>query len=266
MAILRKSGASGGDWGRCPACAEILPRAAVRDHDHVCPGCGYHYPIGLAERMSSLLDEGTFEPQDAHLVTTDLLRFKGARKYKSQLAAARKATGSDESVRAGEGRVEGRSVAAAFVDGDFLEGSLGCVAVERLCRVFARAESGRMPALVVTGGARLRHAEGAVGMSQLTRLAEARARLRQGGGLFVSVIVSPLPTGAACAYAFSGDVNLAEPGVGDPDQTQRDADADADVDIDPARVDRLLATGLVDRIVDRADLKAEVSRLLGLLA
>lgn len=266
MAILRKSGPLGGDWSRCPACAEILPWVTVRDHHQVCPGCGYHYPIGLAERMSSLLDEGSFEPQDVQLVTTDLLRFKGARKYKNQLAAARKATGSDESVRAGEGRLEGRPVAAAFVDGDFLEGSLGCVAVERLCRVFGRAESGQMPALVVTGGARLRHAEGAVGMSQLTRLAEARARLLHCGGLFLSVIVSPLPTGAACAYAFSGDVNLAEPGVGDPDQAQMDADAYAADDTDGAATDALLATGLVDRIVDRAELKPELARLMGLLA
>jgi hypothetical protein len=147
MAILRKSGDPDSEWGRCPACAEILPTTKVRDRQRVCPGCGYHYPLGLGERMALLLDEGSFEPQDASLVTTDVLRFKGARRYKSQLAAARKATGSAESVCAGEGRLEGRPVAAAFVDGDFLEGSLGCVAMERLCRVFRRAESGRMPAL-----------------------------------------------------------------------------------------------------------------------
>lgn len=264
MAILRKSGPSDGEWSRCPACAEILPTTGVHDGLEVCPGCGFHHPMVLDARLSSLLDEGSFVPQQAQLVTSDLLRFKGARKYSNQLAAARKATGSDESICAGEGQLEGRPVAAAFVDGDFLGGSLGCVAVERLCQVFRRAETGRMPAVVVTGGARLRHAEGAVGMSQLTRLAEARERLRKSGGLFLSVIVAPLPTGAACAYAFSGDVNLAEPGVGEFEQAA-DADAEGVAEVG-AGADALLGTGLVDRIVARAELKAELSRLMGLLA
>jgi len=264
MAILRKSGGSDSEWGRCPACAEILPTTGVRDRHRVCPGCGYHYPLGISERMSLLLDDESFEPQDASLVTTDVLRFKGVRRYKSQLAAARKATGSAESVRAGEGRLEGRPVAVAFVDGDFLAGSLGSVAMARLCRVFRRAESGRVPALVVTGGGRLRHAEGAVGMSQLPVLAEARDRLRRSGGLFLSVIVAPLPTGAACTYAFTGDVNLAEPGVGDPDGEHPGPEGGGEGA--PAGVDALLATGLVDRIVERAELKAELSRLMGLLA
>ncbi len=261
MAILRKSSTgSDSEWGRCPACAEILPTTQVRHRHRVCPGCGYHYPLGLDERMSLLLDDESFQPQDASGITTDVLRFKGARRYKNQLAAARKTTGSTESVCAGEGRLEGRPVAAAFVDGDFLDGSLGCLAMERLCRVFRRAESGRMPALVVTGGGRLRHAEGAVGMSQLPVLAAARDRLRRSGGLFLSVIVAPLPTGAACTYAFTGDVNLAEPGVGDPDQEPTEGEGDV------ASGDALLATGLVDRIVERAELKAELSRLMGLLA
>ncbi len=266
MAILRKSDPPDTQWGRCPACAEILPETKVRQGHHVCPSCGYHYPMGLTERMSLLLDAGSFEPQDASLVTTDVLRFKGARRYKNQLTAARKATGSAESVCAGEGRLEGRAVAAAFVDGDFLEGSLGCVAMERLRGVFRRAESGRMPAVVVTGGGRLRHAEGVVGMSQLPVLAEARDRLRRSGGLFLSVIVAPLPTGAACTFAFSGDVNLAEPGVADPDLARSAGDGDGHGDVHVTGGDALLATGLVDRIVKRADLKAELSRLMGHLA
>jgi len=267
MAITPKTGPSGGEWSRCPACAEILPKIEVHDRHQVCPGCGYHYPIDLLDRLRLLLDAGSFLPQEPELATTDLLRWKGAGKYKNQLVAARKVSGSDESVCAGEGSIEGRPVAVAVVDGDFLEGSLGCVAMERLCRVFQRAESGRMPAVVVTGGARLRHAEGAVGMSQLTRLAEARERLRAAGGLFLSVIVRPLPTGAACAYAFSGDVNLAEPGVGDPDLSLEEPDVDFDgAPADGGAPDRLLATGLVDRIVPRSALKQELSRLMGLLA
>lgn len=264
MAILRKSDPSDTQWGRCPSCAEILPSSKVGEDHRVCPSCGYHYPMGLKDRMSLLLDAGSFEPQDVSYVTTDVLRFKGERRYKSQLAAARKATGSAESVCAGEGRLEGRPVAVAFVDGDFLAGSLGCVAMERLCRVFRRAESGRMPALVVTGGGLLRYAEGAAGMSQLPLLAQARDRLRNGGGLFLSVIVAPLPTGAACTYAFTGDVNLAEPGVGDPDPSAVDPEGEPGGDLMGG--DALLATGLVDRIVARADLKAELSRLMGLLA
>jgi acetyl-CoA carboxylase carboxyl transferase beta subunit len=257
MAILRKPGPGGADWSRCPACAEILPTAQVEAGHRVCPGCGYHHPLGLAARLALILDEGSFQPQDAELVTTDLLRFKGARRYKDQLAAARKASGAAESVHAGVGQLEGRAVAVAGVDGDFLEGSLGCVAVERLSRVFRQAAKERLPAVVVTSGGRLRHAEGVVGLSQVARLSEARQRLREAGGLFISVIAAPLPTGAANAYAFSGDVNLAEPGVVAPDELDDAAERRG--------ADGLLEAGLVDRVVARADLKAELSRLIDLL-
>ncbi|MFH2006722.1 MAG: carboxyl transferase domain-containing protein [bacterium] len=254
MAILRRSGRKsgrGGSWSRCPDCAEILPGEDVTRNHKVCPACGHHYPNTVEERMALLLDEGSFAELDGLLETADVLRFKGAHRYKDQLSAARKRSNSVESVRAGTALVEGQRVAVGFVDTAFLQGSLGCVAAERLCGVFELAAQEKLPAVMVTAGGGARHAEGVLALSQVARLAGARDAVRESGVAFLSVLVAPLPGGVAQGYAFSGDVNLAEPGL-----VEGDGGGDTDA---------LLHQGLVDRVVFRAELKAELSRLLRLL-
>jgi acetyl-CoA carboxylase beta subunit len=89
-------------------------------------------------------------------------------------------------------------------------------------------------------------------VSQLGRVAEHRARLYGSGIPFLSVLVAPLPDGASHSVAYAGDVVLAEPGP---------------ADAEPGRAaEDLLSLGLVDRIVRRAALRAELSRLIQLLS
>jgi acetyl-CoA carboxylase carboxyl transferase subunit beta len=52
------------EWERCPGCQEILPTADVALNARVCPACGYHHPMTAAERMATLLDEGSFQELD----------------------------------------------------------------------------------------------------------------------------------------------------------------------------------------------------------
>jgi len=246
----RPSG-GGRDWVRCPRCVEILPADEVSRQQGVCPACGYHHPLGWDERVEGLCDAGSFEEQDQRLATEDLLRFKGAKRYKDQLAEARKASGSDEAVRAGIARLDGRQVALAVVDPEFLQGAVGAVAGERLARTLARAAANRCPAVLVLAGGAPRHAEGLIGQVQIARLADQRATLYDASVPLVAVLVPPLPDPPLLHLATSADVVLAEP-------------ADAGVGEGPSAED-LREAGLVDRIVPRAELKAELSRLLSLL-
>ena len=85
--------------------------------------------------------------------------------------------------------------------------------------------------------------------AQLARLADRRAALYGAGVPFLAVLVPPLPAQALLALATSADVVLAEPGVGESGIT----------------TEALQEAGLVDRVVSRDLLKAELSRLVNLL-
>jgi acetyl-CoA carboxylase carboxyl transferase subunit beta len=172
------------------------------------------------------------------------------------LKRARKAQPAGESLRSGTALVDGRRVVFGIVEPGFLDGTFGCVAAERLCRVFERALTEKVPALVVTSGGALRHQEGMLALSQANRVTAARQALAVAGVAFVSVLAAPPPRGAALSFAYSGDVNLAEPAVlVTPEAAE-----------DPTRPDELLQRGLVDRVVPRAALKAEIAHLLRLLS
>ncbi|MGA8123590.1 MAG: carboxyl transferase domain-containing protein, partial [Mycobacterium sp.] len=83
--------------------------------------------IGTDELRDAVLDDGSFLSWDASpvAVPTD-------EPYARALADARAASGRDESVLTGEGRVLGRRVAVVVCEFDFLGGSIGVAAAERI--------------------------------------------------------------------------------------------------------------------------------------
>lgn len=237
-------------WVRCPRCAEILDAAVVAERSRVCPACAFHHPLPLPERLALLCDEGSFEVRDADLPDVDPLRWKGDRRYRDELASARKGASVDEAVRAGAARLEGRAVELAVAEPAFLGGSLGAVATERLCRAFDRAGSAGRPLVLVAAGGGPRYQEGLFGQAALPRFGDQRAALYGAAVPFVAVLVPPLPAGALLSLATSADVVLCEPVPDAPGAPGADA---------------LVAAGLVDAIVPRAGLRAHVGRVLALL-
>ena len=70
-----------GLWIKCESCKEIVYRAEVDRAGRVCPKCRYPFRISARERITSLLDEGSFEEREAGLRSRDPLHFKDTKKY-----------------------------------------------------------------------------------------------------------------------------------------------------------------------------------------
>jgi acyl-CoA carboxylase subunit beta len=83
--------------------------------------------IGALQLRDAVLDEGSFRSWDAPPLAVD-----ASEAYRRELADASAKTGLDESVVTGEGRVFGRRVALAACEFDFLAGSIGVAAAERI--------------------------------------------------------------------------------------------------------------------------------------
>jgi acyl-CoA carboxylase subunit beta len=133
--------------------------------------------------------------------------------YRAELLRAREATGLDESVVSGEGRVRGRRVAVVACEFAFLAGSIGVAAGERLVRAVERATRERLPLLAspASGGTRMQ--EGAIAFLQMVKVAAAITDHKAAGLPYLVYLRHPTTGGVLASWGSLGHVTAAEPGA-----------------------------------------------------
>ena len=261
----RKALSADGKTYKCPGCKQTLDVDVVRANLRVCPECDYHFSLPAHERIASLIDEGTFEPLTCEPVQVDPLAFKDRVAYADRLAREREATGLEEVLVAGTGRLRGCPVVIAATDIDFLRGSMGVAGGEAVAAAAElAAESGR-PLVVVSnsvGGARIH--EGTFALMQMAKTSAAVARLSEAGGLFVSVIANPTMGGVMASFPALGDVTLAEPGAVSGFAGSSIIEEAIKKDLPPGfqTAEYLMERGFIDAIVPRAELAQEIARII----
>ncbi|MDQ3880613.1 MAG: acetyl-CoA carboxylase, carboxyltransferase subunit beta, partial [Chloroflexota bacterium] len=251
-------------WTKCPACEQLNFNKQLQRNLRVCTHCGHHFRMSVGERLDLLLDPGTFEENDAGLVSVDPLEFTDRQPYRDRLEAARVKTGLREAAVWGTGRIEGVRVAVAILDFRFMGGSMGSVVGEKLARCFEAALEERIPAVVVSasGGARMQ--EGTLSLLQLAKTTAPLGRLDEEGIPFISVLTDPTTGGVLASFASLGDVILAEPKalIGFTGARVASGTVGEDLPEGFQRSEFLLAHGHIDRIVPRAEMRAVLGRLL----
>jgi len=253
-----------GLWVKCDSCKEIVYRAEVDRAGRVCPRCKYPFRISARERIAAILDADSFEERDAGLTSRDPLEFKDTKRYTDRIKSARKATGLEEAVITGMGRVGGLPVVLAVFEFGFLGGSMGSVVGEKLTRAIELATQKRAPLLIVSasGGARMQ--EGILSLMQMAKTSAALSRLAEERVPYLSLLTDPTTGGVIASFAMLGDVILAEPraliGFAGPRviaETIRQPLPDGF-----QRSEFLLEHGQLDMVVERRDLRDTLRRIL----
>jgi acetyl-CoA carboxylase carboxyl transferase subunit beta len=253
-----------GLWVKCPSCAQLVYRKELERNLKVCPKCGHHHRIGGPERLTLIVDPGTFEEWDAQLSSADPLGFPNyARRYRE----VRERTGRNEAVITGEGLIHRVRTALAFMDFEFFGGSMGSVVGEKVTRVFERAVERKLPVVTfsASGGARMQ--EGALSLMQLVKTSAAVQRLHDARLPFVSVLCDPTTGGTTASFAMLGDVHIAEPGalIGFAGARVIEQTIRQKLPEGFQTAEFLLEHGMIDRIVPRGELRDAVAHLLQLL-
>ncbi|MEQ8328946.1 MAG: acetyl-CoA carboxylase, carboxyltransferase subunit beta [Longimicrobiales bacterium] len=250
-------------FDKCQGCGEILYRERLAQNLNVCPTCGHHLRISAEEYLELLLDEGTFQEMDAGLRAADPLGFRDLKPYRDRIAAA-EAKGKTEAVRSGLGELDGMPVALAVMDFSFIGGSMGSVVGEKIARAAHAALDRRIPLLVVSasGGARMQ--EGIYSLMQMAKTSTVLARLHEQGIPFISILTHPTTGGVTASFAMLGDVNLAEPAalIGFAGPRVIEETIKQELPSGFQRSEFLLEHGMVDRVVDRRELKETIALLL----
>lgn len=256
-----------GLWVRCEGCDTTLYRPELERNQDVCPKCSHHMRIGARRRLDLFLDpEGRVEI-GAEVESSDPLKFRDSKRYRDRLNAAQKETGEREALVVLQGTLEGSPVVAAAFEFAFMGGSMGSVVGERFMRGAQHSLRERIPLICfsASGGARMQ--EALFSLMQMAKTSAILARLKEARIPFISVLTDPTMGGVSASLAMLGDVNLAEPkaliGFAGPRviaQTVRETLPEGF-----QRAEFLLEHGAVDRIVDRREMRAEISTLLGIL-
>ena len=251
-------------WTKCPSCEEMLFNKQLDKAMRVCPNCGHHFRLSAAMRLEQLLDPGSFEERDAGLQSVDPLGFIDQKSYPDRIAAAQLSTGLRDAAMWGFGRLDGQRVAICVMDFGFMGGSMGSVVGEKVARATEAAYDERVPLVIVSasGGARMQ--EGTLALMQLAKTIAALERLRSVGVPYISVMTDPTTGGVFASFAVLGDVNLAEPNALIGFAGARVSAGTIAQELPPGfqRSEFLFEHGFVDRVVRRAELKAELALLL----
>jgi acetyl-CoA carboxylase carboxyl transferase subunit beta len=249
------------DWFKCKGCTAMLERRELATHLGLCPKCSFHYPLTAQQRIELLTDKGSFKEIDADMQSKNVLGFDG---YDKTLVTKKKSTKLNDAVVCGFGTLDKQKFAMAVMDFRFMGASMGSVVGEKITRLIEEATKKKLPALIVTasGGARMQ--EGSLSLMQMAKTSAALARHSNAKLPFFCLLTNPTYGGVTASYASLGDIIIAEPGamIGFAGARVIAATIKAELPDDFQTSEFLEKHGLVDRIINRRDLKQELSLIL----
>ncbi|MFP5351857.1 MAG: carboxyl transferase domain-containing protein [Actinomycetota bacterium] len=220
---------------------------------------------GAHDLALGLADPGSFEVRQDGLRSRDPLGYPG---YGDALAAAAERAKADESVVTGMATIEGHRVELAAFQFDFLGGSMGEVAGERLARAMEMAAKRRVPFVLrtATGGARMQ--EGMRSLIQMPKVVSARMLLADAHEAFIAVLGHPTTGGVFASLGSLADVTLAEDNatIGFAGPRVAESFTGSPLPKDSHTSSSALSHGLVDAVIDRASMRTAVGEVLDCLA
>ena len=258
---------SEGLWIKCPSCSEIIYKKELERNLEVCPKCNYHFRIEAEKRIKMIFDEGSFQELFGDIEPQDLLNFVDTKKYKERLKEDTEKTGLLDAVVSGIGKILGISVAASVFDFNFMGGSMGRVAGEKIAGTFRYAIENKLPVIIFTssGGARMQ--EGIYSLMQMSKTVALVSEFNRTGMPYISVLTDPTTGGVSASFATIGDVIIAEPkaliGFAGPRVIEKTIHQSLPEGFQ--RSEYLLEHGMIDMIVERKNLREVLKKLLTLL-
>lgn len=254
-------------WVKCEACGQMLFHRELKDNLNVCPQCDHHMAITPRERFKALFDGGVFVEIEVPEPISDPLHFRDEKRYTDRMRDTRRKTGENEAMLVVRGQIFQLDVVAAGQDFTFMGGSMGMAVGNAMLKAAETATAQKCPLVVfaAAGGARMQ--EGILSLMQMPRTTIAVQMLREANLPFVVVLTHPTTGGVTASYAMLGDVHLAEPdalicfaGPRVIEQTIREQLPEGF-----QRSEYLLDHGMIDRVVQRGEMREELGRLLRLL-
>lgn len=254
-------------WVGCPHCEKMIFQKELEGNHQICPDCGYHFRLPPLDRMAMLFDEGKYNVIQLPEVKNDPLSFTDLKKYSDRLKEARKRTKQSDAVVVAHGFMGAHPAVVVAFDFSFMGGSMGTAVGEAIIAAtnLAALQGAALIIVPSSGGARMQ--EGILSLMQMPRTVLAIKLFKEKGLPFINILTNPTAGGVTASFALLGDVTLAEPdatiafaGRRVIEQTTHEVLPD-----DFQTAEYLLNHGMIDSVLDRRQIRGELTRILDLL-
>ena len=256
-----------GLWHQCSKCKKPVTSKDLIKNNWVCPHCDYHEKIGSEEYFHILFDDEKYTLLYENITSADPLKFTDSKSYPERIKDATAKTGLNDAVRVAAGKLNGKKLVTACMDFKFIGGSMGSVVGEKIARAIDYAREHKTPLLIISksGGARMM--ESSYSLMQMAKTSAKLALLSQEKIPFISLMTDPTTGGVTASFAMLGDFNIAEPesliGFAGPRVIKETIGKDLPKGFQ--RAEFLLEKGFLDYIINRKELKQNLSALLSIV-
>ena len=223
--------------------------------------------LGANERLEMLFDDGVFEKVEVEAPITDPLKFRDVKRYTDRLKESKIKTKSNDAIMVAHGKVGGAQTVMAAFDFAFMGGSMGLAVGDGVIKAARLAVKQHAPLVVLTssGGARMQ--EGIHSLMQLARTTIAVEEVREAGLPYIVILCDPTTGGVSASLAMLGDIHISEPGavIGFAGQRVIEQTIRETLPEGFQRAEYLLEHGMIDMVVPRKNLQAELAKVIDLL-
>ncbi|MBO3699470.1 acetyl-CoA carboxylase, carboxyltransferase subunit beta [Roseivirga sp. E12] len=262
----QKKDAPDGLWFKTPG-GTIVHTRELKNNAYVSPEDGFHVRIGSKEYFEILFDENKFTELDADMTSGDPLKFVDSKPYPKRIKATQAKSNLKDAARTVHGKMNGLDLVVCCMDFAFIGGSMGSVVGEKIARGIDYSLKHKIPFLMISksGGARMM--EAGYSLMQMAKTSAKLALLSEAGIPYISLLTDPTTGGVTASYAMLGDFNIAEPGAligfAGPRVIRDTVGKDLPKGFQSSEF--VLDHGFLDFIVDRRDLKKQLTTVLRML-
>ena len=254
------------DWTSC--CIGPILKKDLEKNFFICSACGKHHRINCLQRFDLLFGKNNYE-----IITTpipgdeDPLTWEDTKPYKKRLELAKKKTGQDSAVMIATGYLDGIKITAGAINFDFIGGSIGSAEGEAILYGVQHAIDNKNSFVMFASGGGQRMFQSPVALANMTRTTLAINELKKNKLPYLVCMVDPCTGGISASFAMLGDIHFAEPGALIAFAGRRVVQATVKEELpnDFQTAEFLEKHGFVERIVNRKDLKSEISKILSIL-
>ena len=245
----------------CKSCNQGMEYENLKQNLFICPFCNQYLPMPAYQRIENIVDAGSFSETKLKNRMRDPLNFPG---YLEKKKKAEKQSGLAEAFVWGTARLADEKIVIGVLDGNYLMGSMGSIAGEKITLCMEYAAKKRIPCIIfsASGGARMQ--EGLYSLMQMAKTTAAAERMAERGCLYISVLTNPTTGGVSASYASLGDILIAEPraqiGFAGPRVIQQTIKQELPEGFQQS--ESLLKQGFLDMIVERNQMKQTLGVLV----
>ena len=253
----------------CFACNKDIEKSSKFKIYKICSekDCNFHFHISAKERINLIIDSGSFKEINKNLSSNfEQIAQEELENYDEKIKSDQFRTGLDEAAVTGTAKVNGKQITVIALDFGFLGGSMGLIVGEKIALAYELAAKKQFPVITIINSGGTRVQEGVISLMQMSKTVSAANLLKNSNIPMISILCNPSTGQVMSSFATLSDIIIGEPGAKIGYSSYRKLrNKNPDESKDQYTSEDFLKRGFVDLVINREDLKYQISTLIDIL-